>query len=190
MYWLTPFRASLLGLLTGIGVYFAWRLRRGKMGLGKRRSGVDFRPSIGFARQDGFKSIALLLMNKSRANVWTEEIEIALTDLSAEQQTSEATCHEIHKVRQTVTPRDLLPISLVETIYAAAGRPQRKYSCVLASMVRYRVGETWFEEPMPAYRLRMIGLTVAGVRREPKSAYVFKLQKKTEGFRPVETNSK
>jgi hypothetical protein len=188
--WLPPIRALILLLLAGALVYMVLRIWRSKSSSGKRRNGVDFRPSIGFALQDGFKSVALLLANKSRAHVWTEEIEIALTDLSANQQTSEATCREIHKVRQTVSPQDLLPISLVETIYTAAGKPQRKYSCILSSVVRYRVGERWFEEPMPAYRLRMIGLTVAGIRRERKCAYVFKPQDKAQDSRPVGTNTK
>ncbi len=190
LYWLTSTRALILLLPAGAFVYVALRIRRSMSGRGKQPSGVDFRPSIGFARQDGFKSIALLLTNKSRTHVWTEEIEIALTDLSADQQTSEATCHEIHKIRQTVTPQDLLPISLVETIYMAAGRPQRKYSCVMSSVVRFRVAEKWFEEPMPAFRLRMIGLTVAGIRRERKVAHIFKTQDKPQDAHPLETNTK
>ena len=190
LYWLTPIRALVLLLPTGALVYVALRIRRGKAGPRKRRDGIDFRPSIGFARQDGFKSVAVLLTNKSRAHVWTEEIEISLTELSANEQTTEASCHEIHKIRQTVSPRDLLPVSLVEAIYTASGKPQRKYSCILSSVVRYRVGEKWFEEPMPAYRLSMIGLTVAGIRRERKSAYDFKTQGKPQDLRPVGTNSK
>jgi hypothetical protein len=43
---------------------------------------------------------------------------------------------------------------------------------------------------MPAYRLKMIGLTVAGIRRERKCAYVFKTQAKSQDMRPVGTNSK
>ena len=138
--WLSPIWTSLLVLLTGALAYMLLRIGRGKKNSRVRRDGVDFRPSIGFALQDGFKSVALLLTNKSRKPVWTEEIEIALTELAANQQTSEATCREIHKIRQTVNPQDLLPISLVETIYMAAGKPQRKYSCILSSVVRYRVG--------------------------------------------------
>jgi len=180
----------LLLLLTGTLGYFALRAWRGKASSRKRRDGVDFRPSIGFARQDGFKSVAVLLTNKSRTRVWTEEIEIVLTGLQAEEQTSEGTCHEIHKIRQNVGPHDLLPISLVEAIYMAAGKPQRKYSCVLSSVVRYRVGEKWFGEPMPSYSLKMIGLTVAGIHRERKPAYVFKPQDKPHDLLPVGTNSK
>jgi hypothetical protein len=186
----TAIRALVLLLLTGAPGYYALRSRRESARSRKRRGGLDFRPSIGFALQDGYKSVALLLLNKSHSPVWAEEIEIALSELSANEQTSEASCHEIHKIRQTVTPEDMLPISLVETIYLAAGKPQRKYSCVLSSVVRYRVGEKWYEEPMPTYMLRMIGLTVAGIRRERKSAYEFKAKEYPQESHPVETHSK
>jgi hypothetical protein len=186
----SPIRVLLLLFLAGTPGYFAARAWRRKAGSRKRNDGVDFRPSIGFARQDGFKSVALLLTNKSRTRVWTEEIEIALTGLQAEEQTSEATCREIHKIRQNVGPHDLLPISLVEVIYTAAGKPQRKYSCVLSSVVRYRVGEKWIEEAMPSYSLNMIGLTVAGIHRERKPAYEFKAQDKAQDLHPAGTTSK
>ena len=191
-------RAAILLVLAGALVYMLIRFRREQANSARRRNGVDFRAGIGFALQDGFKSVALLLDNKSRAQVWTEEIEIALTELTANQQTAEATCHETHRIRQTVGSHDLLPISLVETIYLAAGKPQRKYSCVMSSLVRYRVSEKWFEERMPDYRLKMIGLTVDGIRRERKCAYVFKPQDKprdksqdnSQVMRPVGTNTK
>ena len=129
-------------------------------------SGIDFRPSIGFTRLDGWASLALLLENKSEGNVWTEEIEVVLSELLANDQTSEASLREIQKIRQTVRPRDMLPVSLVETIYLAAGKPQRKYSCVMSSVVRYRSGEEWFEKEMQPYRLKMAGLTVVSNHRE------------------------
>lgn len=176
MDWITPIRALTLLALVAALVYFIFRAWIADATPEKNREGAGFRPSIGFARQDGFKSVALLLTNESRVPVWTEEIEIVLTELNAEQQTSEATCREIHKIRQTVAAKDLLPLSLVETIYAAAGKPQRKYSCVMYSLVRYRIGEQWHEEAMTAYRLKMIGLTVAGIRRERKAAFEFQPQ--------------
>lgn len=160
-------------LLAGALFYFAFRIWRGKANR-DNGSGTDFHPTIGFARQDAFKSIALLLFNKSDDAVWTEEIEIVLTELVANQQATAASCHEVHKIRQAVPAHDMLPISLVETIYNAAGRPQRRYSCVMSSMVRYRIGEEWFEEPMKIYRLEMAGLTVSGVRQDRKAGYKFK----------------
>jgi hypothetical protein len=158
----------LLPLLIGSLAYVILRIRRGRLSTETLPDGVNFRPSIGFAWQDGFKSVALLLANKSGIPVWAEEVEIALTNLIADQQTSEAPCHEVHKILQFVSPRDLLPISLVETIYAAAGKPQRNYSCILSSVVRYRVGEKRFQKAMPSYKMKMRGLTVSSIRHERK----------------------
>ena len=62
----------------------------------------------------------------------------------------------------------MLPISLCEVIYKAAGNPQRSYSCVLSSVLRYRIGEELFVRPMENYRIRMKGLTVTSVHRERK----------------------
>jgi len=190
LVWLTIIRAFLLLLLTGALAYSGLRIWRNNVGPRRRRTGVDFRPSVGFSWQDGFNSVALLLANKSSTDVWAEEVEIALTGLSANQQTSEASCHEVRKILQSVSPHDLLPISLMETIYTAAGKPQRDYSCVLSSVVRYRVGEEWFEEPMHSYKLKMIGLTVSGIRRERKFAYDFKSHDKPNDLSGASTNLK
>src|SRR5258708_2128852 len=112
VHWFTPIPAVILVLLTATLVYGALRIWRGRARAEKLHAGVDFRPRIGFSRLDGFNSVAVLLTNKSPARVWTEEIEIVLTDLDANQQSSQASCHEIHKIRQTVGPDDMLPISL------------------------------------------------------------------------------
>jgi hypothetical protein len=174
MNWLIAFRVFLFLLFIGALAYLALRIWRRGRNRGAKDTGVDFRPSIGFTRLDGWASLALLLLNKSDSNVWAEDIEIALTNLIANEQTSEASGHEIQKIRQTVQPRDMLPISLVEIIYKAAGEPQRKYSCVMSSIVRYRAGEEWFEKPMQPYRLKMAGLTVVSNRRERWTKSEFK----------------
>ena len=190
MDWPITIRAFASLLLAGALLYSAMRVWDRKALSRKRRLGVDFRPSIGFARQDSFQSVALLLANKSTAHVWTEEVEIALTDLRANQQTSEATCREVCKIRQSVSPHDMQPISLVETIYTAAGKPQREYSCMLSSVVRFRVGEDWREEIMDTYRLNMIGLTVSSIHRERKPSYDFKTPGKPQDLNTVSTNAK
>jgi hypothetical protein len=184
--WLTAVYAVASLLVIGGLIYVALRIWRSRESSGARDKDVDFHPAIGFTRLDQWKSVALLLENRSDERVWTEEIEIALTDLVANQQASEASCHGIQKVHQNVPKRDMLPISLVETIYQAAGRPQRKYSCVMSSIVRYRAGEKWYEEPMKTYRLRMIGLTVAGIRRENKTVHQFKSRDNSQGLQATD----
>lgn len=190
MDWLTTTRALFLLLTTILLSISVVRIWRSKFGRANHANGVQFHANIGFTRLDGFKSVALLLENESNAPVWTEEIEIALADLNANQQTSEPSCHEILKIRQTVSPTDLLPISLVETIYNAAGRPQRHYSCVLSSLVRYRVGEKWIEEQLPAYRVKMVGLTVAGVRHEKMVTNDLRHRGTLQDLTPTSANSK
>jgi hypothetical protein len=141
---------------------------------------AGFRPRLGFTRLDGMASLSLLLANESKKYVWAEEIEIFLSGLIAEEQTAEPTCHEIQKIRQTVRSGDMLPISLCGVIYKAAGDPQRKYSCVLSSVLRYRIGEEQFEKNMENYRLLMIGLTASGVQRERKPVQPFQTQEKSQ----------
>ena len=108
----------------------------------------------------------LLLTNDSNAPVWVEEIEIFLADLSADEQVAEPSRNGTLKIRQTVPARDLLSVSLATCIYKGAGEPQRHYSCVLSSIVRYRIGEEWFEKELDVYRIQMIGLIAAKVYRE------------------------
>jgi hypothetical protein len=145
-----------------------------------------FRPSIGFSRQDGMASVSLLLANESDESVWVEEIEIHLTNLIANDQTVEPPFHEIKKIRQMVPPEDTLPVSLAQTIYKAAGNPQRRYSCVLSSRLRYRIGENWSEETMANYKLQMAGLTANSIGRERKPVPPFPSQNKSSQEAPGE----
>jgi len=128
-----------------------------------------FRPRIGFTRLDGMESLSLLIENETRTHIWAEEIEITLSDLVAVSQTAEPSFHEIQKIRQVVQPGDMLPISLAGAIYKAAGEPQRKHSSVLSSVIRYRIGEKWFERNLDSYKIQMIGLTASGVQRQRKA---------------------
>ena len=190
MNWPPILRDSSFLLFAGALLYSGVRIWRGKKRAGRRGHDVDFRPSVGFSWQDGFRSAALLLANKSDTPVWTEEVEIALTDLRANEQASEASCRETLKIRQTVIPQDMLPISLVETVYLAAGKPQREYSCKMSSVVRFRVGEKWYEEIMPVYKLEMIGLTVADIRPDRGPSFDFKSPYKPGDMNPATPRTK
>ena len=160
--------AILLVVVALASTYALAVLRRGKTGGGAPDELMGFRPRIGFTRLDGMVSLSLLLDNESSEHVWAEEIEIYLSDLRAEQQASEAPCRGTRKIRQVVRSGDMLPISLCEAIYLAAGNPQRKYSCALSSVLRYRIGEKSFEKQLDNYRIRMAGLTASGIHRERK----------------------
>ena len=171
-------------------VYTVLRIWRRRNGPAPMDGSAGFRPRIGFTRLDGMASLSILLANRSKAHVWVEEIEIFLADLIADEQTAEPSYRGIQKIRQMVSPRDMLPISLAEAIYKAAGDPQRKYSCVLSSVLRYRIGEEWFEKNMDNYRIRMIGLTASGIHRERKPLQPFQTQEKSQDVPAIATKLK
>jgi hypothetical protein len=172
-------RETFLLVFTIALCYTALRIWREKNGPDPMDKSRGFRPRIGFTRLDGMASLSVLLANGSETHVWAEEIEIFLSGLNAEEQTAEPSCRGIQTIRQMVGPRDTLPISLAEVIYKAAGDPQRKYSCVLSSILRYRIGDERLEKKMEDYKIRMIGLTAAGVARERKPVLPFQTQDKS-----------
>jgi hypothetical protein len=169
----------LIVLAIGLG-YSVLRFWRRRNGTDPTDRSAGFRPRIGFTRLDGMASLSLLLANGTKKYVWAEEIEIFLSGLSAEEQTAEPSFHETQQIRQMVRSGDTVPISLSEVIYKAAGDPQRKYSCVLSSVLRYRIGEEWFEKKMETYRLRMLGLTASGIQREREPIHPFQTQDKSQ----------
>lgn len=159
------FSTLSLAVLTALG-YGTLRARRKKKLSAETDIHYGFRPCIGFTRLDGMASLSLLLENHFRNHIWAEEIEISLANLTADNQTAEPALRGIQKIRQMVAPGDTLPISLAEVIYKAAGEPQRKHSSLLTPVLRYRVGEAWFEKQLEACKIEMMGLTAVKVRRE------------------------
>jgi hypothetical protein len=174
-------------LLAVVGlVYLVLRIWRREPDSDSWNPRKGFRPRIGFSKQDGMASVSLLLSNGSEEPVWVEEIEIHLTGLVANDQVVEPTFHELKKIRQLVPPDDMLPVSLAQAVYKAAGNPQRKYSCVLSSILRYRVGENWCEKTMANYKLQMAGLTADNIGRERKPVPPFPFQNKSSQDAPPE----
>src|SRR5579872_1565484 len=153
-------------LIVAVAAYIAVRTWRRNVGADPNDKTSGFRPRIGFTRLDGMESLSLLLDNRSPDFVWAEEIEIILSELTADQQTAAPTCRGVQKIRQMVRDGDMLPISLAQAIYNAAGDPQRRYTCVLSSVLHYRIGDQWFEKEMETYRIRMTGLKASGIERE------------------------
>jgi hypothetical protein len=169
---------------TALRIWRQWNVRD------PRDRSRGFQPRVGFTRLDGMVSLSLLLANRSETHVWAEEIEIFLSGLSAEEQTAEPSCRGIQKIHQMVSPGDTVPISLAEVIYKAAGDPQRRYSCVLSSVLRYRIGEKRLEKRMENYRIQMIGLTAARIDRERKPVQPVQTQDKSLDVSAVATRSK
>lgn len=185
-----PLLAILLIIFVIALAYTAVRMRRRKKDAEHSDIHFGFRPRIGFSRLDSMESLSLLLENGFHKYIWAEEIQISLTDLVANNQTAEPTLHGTKKILQMVAPRDTLPISLAETIYKAAGEPQRKHSSLLSSVLRYRVGEQWFEKQLDIYRIEMMGLTASDARRERKATEKVPAQQKSKETASATTHSK
>ncbi|HEX3766790.1 MAG TPA: hypothetical protein VHT72_00360 [Puia sp.] len=178
------FLAIVVVFALGFTALQNWRQKKSSVQNDKHHG---FCPRIGFSRLDGMESLSLLLENGLHTHVWAEEIEIFLTELVANNQTADPTLRGTKKIRQMVRHGDTLPISLAEVIYKAAGEPQRKYSSVLFSKLRYRVGEEWFEKELEACRIQMLGLTLSDVRRERNPAQKLPIQEKPKEVATIET---
>lgn len=187
---LTILRTMIVLVVAAGLAYWLLQIRRRRSGRAASDIRDGFRPSIGFTTLDGMASLALLLSNKSKAFIWMEEIEIFLADLDADEQVGEASCHEILKIHQMVGPSDMLTISLAEVIYKAAGEPQRSYSGLLSSVLRYRISEEWFETVMEDYKIHMIGLIAAKARRVRGTLSPLRAQDKSPAVHAIETKSK
>jgi hypothetical protein len=128
-------------------------------------SEIDFAPRLRIVRNNGWVSLELLLVNDASTMAWVEEAMVVLTDLDATWQTSVSTGQARHEIRQNVRANETLALSLARAIYDAAGRPQGAYSCLICVVVRYRLGDEWFEKALDACRVEMAALTVLGLRR-------------------------
>jgi hypothetical protein len=164
-----------------------WRWKKSEPHAG----GVEgFHPQIGYSNLDGMQSLSLLLENESHKNVWVEEIDIFLSELVANNQAAQPSCHEVLRIRQVAAPEDTLPISLAGVIYKAAGEPQREYSCTLSSVLRFRVGQEWFEKNLENYQIHMLGLTAAGIRRTRKPVPQLQIQEQHQDIAAVAARTK
>ena len=112
-----------------------WR----KTGTDVKGSKIDFAPKLKITRNNGWVSLELLLNNDAKKAVWVEEAKVIITDLDAEWQTSDPTGQVRLEIRQNVSANEFLGLSLAETIYDAAGRPQRNYTCVAGLEIRCRI---------------------------------------------------
>jgi hypothetical protein len=126
---------------------------------------IDFSARVRLFRQDDWTYLELSLVNRSNVTVWVEEAVVVLSNLEANWQTSISTGQARHKVLQNIRPNDTLGVSLVGSIYEAAGRPQGRYSCLVNIEVHCRFDDEWFSKTLETYKVEMGALTVHGLHR-------------------------
>lgn len=160
MGWLTV-TLELVGIvLAGALAYFAFRHRL------PRDAAYDLEPELNITRKNGWALLDLVLQNHSKFPIWAEQATFALADLDADFQGAAPSGEGILLIRETVRPGGTLRISLIETVYYAAGKPQGEYSFLISGVVRYRAEESnWFEITLQTYRVRMIALSAIRLLR-------------------------
>jgi hypothetical protein len=125
-----------------------------------RNAAYDLEPELSITRKNGWALLDLVLVNHSKSPIWAEKATFAVADLDADFQGAVATNEGSLLIRETVRPGGMLRISLIETVYNAAGKPQGEYSFLVSGVVRYRAHEnSWFEISLQTYRIRMIALS-------------------------------
>jgi hypothetical protein len=126
---------------------------------------ADFSARLRVFHDDGWVSLELLLINRLDTTVWVEDATVALSDLEANWQTANPAGQARHKIRQNVGPLDTLRVSLAGAIYDAAGRPQDTYSCLVHTVVHYRLFDEWYKAELESCRIAMAALTVVNLLR-------------------------
>jgi hypothetical protein len=122
------------------------------------RSNIDIVPSLEIVHDDGRSTLALALPNRSDVRLWAEEAAITLAELGTTVERSVSTGTAAHLIRQFIEPQTSLEVSLAQTVYEAADRPQGHYDCIIFATVRFRSGAHWFERTAQQRRLQMRGL--------------------------------
>ena len=129
--WHIPLEASL----AVVGVVLAYLTFRRWL---PRKPDLDFEPELSITRKNGWAFLDLVLINRTKHRIWAEEGVFAMADLDADFQAGPASDQQTLRIREYVRAGEALRISLVETVYKCAGRPQGEYS-FLISGTTYRL---------------------------------------------------
>jgi hypothetical protein len=127
---------------------------------------IKFAPKLGITREDGWAYLELQLVNRSSWRVWVEEASVVLAHLDANYQTGVPAGKARYQIFQNVSPNETLSVRFAGVIYDAAGRPQRQYSCLVSTNVRYRSVDEWCDAKLQTYYVEMEALGVLSLHSE------------------------
>jgi hypothetical protein len=112
-------------------------------------------------------SLNLAMTSRSYIDIWVEEARIDLQDVETGGERYNPV-QAVLKIRELVAPSETLHVSLINTVYNAAGRPQGVYSCIISTALLCRTdgasGEEFCQSVSP-YRARMIALVPLSLQR-------------------------
>jgi hypothetical protein len=155
---------ALMVLSGGLAVLLALRFWRRHNAPNSSRE-VCVKAELASTRTRGWTFFNLVLANHSRMRVAIVDVTLVMTDLVAKFQSGPPANQTTLKIRRMVKPGEVLPLSLIETFYAAAGKPQGGYSFVVAATIRYRAHGDLFEQALPLYRAKMFALSPNALQR-------------------------
>jgi hypothetical protein len=129
---------------------------------------LDLLAELRLSRQGPANTLTLAVTNRSKAEVWAEEVQVALAGLEADLQASAASGSAVVQIRQLIAPAETLNVSVIGALYDSAGKPQGAYSFCVSTVLRYRAGQDdaeLLEQRLPSYRAMMVALGPISLRR-------------------------
>lgn len=158
---------SLLGVLYGaLKRSLGFLALRSTLAPDYRNLQADARPRLVLTLDKAVDSLNVAVSSLSCVEVWVEEARVDLVDVETNGETY-TPAQAILKICEPVAPSETLHISLINTVYNAAGRPQGVYSCIISAALRYRTDQSHeeFEQSFPPYRAKMNVLVPINLRR-------------------------
>jgi hypothetical protein len=127
---------------------------------------VGARPRLVLKLDKAVGSLGVAISNRSHTEVWVEEATVNLVDVETDGETY-TPAQAVLKIREPVAPSECLYISLIDTVYNAAGRPQGVYSFTISALLRYRTDQSdeEFQQAFPLCHAKMNTLVPIGLCR-------------------------
>jgi hypothetical protein len=158
-----------MGSLSLLAQPYKWmeRLRR-TLHAPSRTRPLRILTELRFSRDGAGNSLILAVTNRSKTEVWAEEVHVVLAGLEADLQTCAASDHAVVKILQSIAPGEMLNVPLSDALYDSAGRPQSAYSFDLSTILCYRADREQaelLEQSLPFYRAVMVALAAVSLRQ-------------------------
>lgn len=152
--------------LRSIGRVLMRSLRISSAGANPAPERLNSKPRLHLTLEHSAGALNLAIANRSRVEIWAEEATVDLIDVETNGEVY-SPAQSVLKIREPIAPSEIFRISLVDTVYNTAGRPQAMYSCTIATVLRFRTDGIVenLEQPFPLYRAKMVTLIPTSLRR-------------------------
>ena len=159
-------RSPMAKWLRSIGRVLMRSLSISSAGANPAPDRLNSKPRLHLTLESSAGALNLAVANRSRVEIWAEEATVDLVDVETNGEVY-SPAQSVLKIREPIAPSEILRISLINTVYNTAGRPQAMYSCTIAAVLRFRTDAFVedLEQPFPFYRAKMVALIPTSLRR-------------------------